>query len=178
MRVYLDCEFNYNQGDLSLISLAMVDDYGDAFYAEQTPVIAGGNEWLDIHVVPKLWVVDRSLIDKKVHYVTGKKDYIGEQMKVWLKMRGGRETPVQMIGDVYAHDWLLFCDLMGGFFLPDYLHYIPLDLATLLYAKGMWEDVDREGFAGLSDSSMKHNALWDARVLRKCWLKLEGEKKS
>lgn len=33
-------------------------------------------------------------------------------------------------------------------------------------------DINREEFAAMKDSSQKHNALWDAKVIKACYEKL------
>ena len=51
---------------------------------------------------------------------------------------------------------------------------IPFDICTLFYAKGIDADISREAFAEMSEGSQKHNALWDAKVIRQCFVKLQG----
>lgn len=48
---------------------------------------------------------------------------------------------------------------------------IPFDLCTLFKVKGIDPDVSREEFVGMTKGSQKHNALWDAKVIRECYLK-------
>jgi hypothetical protein len=44
----------------------------------------------------------------------------------------------------------------------------------LFYAKGIDADISREAFAEMSEGSQKHNALWDAKVIRQCFNNLQG----
>ena len=48
---------------------------------------------------------------------------------------------------------------------------IPFDICTLFYAKGIDADINREEFSEMTEGSQKHNALWDAKVIRECYLK-------
>lgn len=48
---------------------------------------------------------------------------------------------------------------------------IPFDICTLFKIKGIDPDVSREDFAGINSESKKHNALWDAKVIKECYLK-------
>lgn len=57
--------------------------------------------------------------------------------------------------------------------LPDYLnHAAHFDLATMFYLAGLQPDLDREAFAGVKLEGVRHNALYDARIVRACFLKL------
>jgi len=85
-----------------------------------------------------------------------------------------------MWSDTLAYDWVLFCQLFGhAFKIPDKVYYIPFDLATLFKVKGVDPDINREEYAlsgpagDVPDS--KHNALWDAQVIKACWEKLQNE---
>ena len=65
---------------------------------------------------------------------------------------------------------VLFNDIFGtAFDIPKNIYYIPFDLSTLLYVKGIDPDINREEFANMKDGSQKHNALWDAKVIKRCF---------
>jgi DNA polymerase III epsilon subunit-like protein len=56
--------------------------------------------------------------------------------------------------------------------LPPYLnHRAHLDLDTIFFLAGVDPDVDREEFIDHSVSGKRHEALYDARVVRECFLK-------
>jgi len=38
--------------------------------------------------------------------------------------------------------------------------------------KGIDTDISREEFSEMTENSEKHNALWDAKVIKKCFHKL------
>jgi hypothetical protein len=83
---------------------------------------------------------------------------------------------VQIISDCYAYDWVLFNQLWGhAFKTPTKIIYIPLDLSTFLHVVGVDPDVNREDFSGIDQSipAGKHNALWDAKIIKLCWEKCE-----
>jgi hypothetical protein len=76
-----------------------------------------------------------------------------------------------MWSDCYAYDWVLLCDVFGGAFrIPDCVYYIPFDLSTLLKLRGIDPDINREAYAERT-SDWKHNALWDARIIKACYEK-------
>jgi hypothetical protein len=54
------------------------------------------------------------------------------------------------------------------------VYYIPFDLATLLKMKGVDPDISREEFAQAPPNGPKHNALWDARVIKACYWNAMG----
>ena len=63
----------------------------------------------------------------------------------------------------------------GAFDIPKNVYYIPFDICTLFKAKGIDPDINREKFSELVDGSQKHNALWDAKVIKACYDKLMAQ---
>jgi hypothetical protein len=55
--------------------------------------------------------------------------------------------------------------------IPEYINYIPIDLSTLLWSKYMDPDMSRKQLAMMADST-QHNALEDAKVIKKCFDRL------
>lgn len=79
-----------------------------------------------------------------------------------------------MWSDCLAYDWVLFCQLFGhAFNIPSNVYYIPFDIATLFKLIGIDPDINREEFADMPQGSLKHNAAWDARIIKKCYEKCE-----
>ncbi|WP_036096942.1 hypothetical protein [Leptospira weilii] len=64
-------------------------------------------------------------------------------------------------------------------YLPNYLrHRKHFDLDTIFYLSGYDPDViDREAFVGDKKSFKKHDALYDAKIVRNCFFRLHGEGK-
>ena len=57
--------------------------------------------------------------------------------------------------------------------LPKYLnHEFHLDIYTLFFVCGYKKNINREKFAKLKIRNAKHNALYDAMVIRECYIKL------
>jgi len=81
-----------------------------------------------------------------------------------------------MWSDCLSYDWVLFNQLWGhAFSIPKNIYYIPFDICTLFKVKGIDPDINRERFLEWPDSEQKHNALWDARVIKACYEKLMNE---
>jgi len=177
-RIFLDTEFTGLHQRTTLISLAMVAESGEEFYAEFTDYDSSQLfPWLQEHVMPKLWLQNKLDFDRRPGgvYLRGDRDTIRKALEAWLK-------PFELIevwADVLAYDWVLFCELFGGaLYLPANVFYAPFDLATLFRLKNeitptckYQKDLNRFAFAGVSDQ-WQHNALMDARVESTCTFKL------
>lgn len=106
----------------------------------------------------------------------GKMPMINNRLTRWLS----KFEDIEMWGDCMAYDWVLFCDIFGhAFNIPKNINYIPFDLSTVFKEKGIDPDINREEYAGnmieVNDAHnwgvKKHNALWDAYVIRECYNK-------
>lgn len=122
---------------------------------------------LTIHPERKLyfWANDREEIYK------GDSFYIRERLLDWLN----QWTLVEMWSDCLSYDWVLFNNLFGSALdIPTSVCYIPFDICTLFKVKGIDPDINREEFSGLTaESDRKHNALYDAQVIKACYEKLQ-----
>ena len=107
----------------------------------------------------------------------GNKNDIRHQLNLWLenesKISG---QTIQMCVDCYAYDWMLLVDLLtdGGtaIEMDKMIHYIPIDLSTLLWAIGEDPDCSRTEFAKIiqaGEDKSQHNALFDAQVIKMCF---------
>lgn len=174
MKVFFDCEFNGLVQDTQLISIGFVADDGKTFYAEiipDKPFIY--DEWVALVVVPELKYNSKPLrthIFRKNNNV----EMLGSTIEVrdvlidWLK----QYKLVEIWSDCLAYDWVLFCQLFGGAMnIPENVYYIPFDICTVFKMKGVDPDVNREQFAKVGDGE-KHNALWDAEVIKSCYYQL------
>ncbi len=178
-RIFLDTEFTGLHQGTTLISLAMVAESGEEFYAEFTDYEAAQLfPWLQEHVMPKLWLQHKLEFDRRPGgvYLRGDRSAIHTALDAWLKSF----ELIEVWADVLAYDWVLFCELFGGaLHLPANVFYAPFDLATLFRLKkeitptGKYQkDLNRFAFAGVSDQ-WQHNALMDARVEWLCIHKIE-----
>ena len=79
-----------------------------------------------------------------------------------------------------SYDWVLFNNIYGGALnIPEYIYYIPYDICTFMKLVGVDPDVSREEFALVDDGVVvdsvegrKHNSLFDAKIIKKCFEKL------
>lgn len=108
----------------------------------------------------------------------GKKRMVVSRLSQWLS----QFDSIQMWGDCLSYDWVLFCELFGhAFDIPKNIFYIPFDICVLLNDRIGDADVNREKFIGEEKVSIiqkqigietKHNALFDAFVIRECYKKI------
>lgn len=201
MKIFFDCEFTGLHQSTTLISLGCVAENGWTFYAEFSDYDRKQvDAWIKENVISSLrWnnVADfhHDILQTKAFEVKGEKQSIGEKLKIWLLASACADSsppqPAETLefwGDCLAYDWVLFCELFGGAMkLPDWINYIPHHICTLFKLKGIDPDISREDFIGrekvmefaevtntpqLLGEDLKHNALFDAQVIKACYDKL------
>ena len=110
----------------------------------------------------------------------GTMDNLKTELTEWL----AQFDNIEMWSDTMAYDWVLFNEIFGhAFNIPKNVYYIPFDLATLFKIKGIDPDISREEFAHVENMELingkypetkkdieKHNALFDALIIRQCYL--------
>jgi len=211
--LYWDMEFTGLHQKTTLISLGIVSDCGKSFYAEFLDFDKSQIDmWLQLNVIDNLRLTDK--IGKSnsswENWISNKKNYnnalemaldknadmsnfecigltpmIKDRLEKWL----AQFERIEMISDVLAYDWVLFCNIFGSAFeIPKNIYYIPFDLASLFKENGIDPDVNREEYIGaeilnnicsILETTVeygKHNALWDAYVIRECYKKLKLQK--
>lgn len=207
--IYYDAEFTGLHRNSSLISIGLVSECGSYLYAEfndydQSQV----NDWLKEHVIDNLkfnLFTDKKFIsapyvvqnEVRKHWnvlMKGNREDIKNELLEWLQNEAysiNSDEQVQIYTDCYAYDWVLLNDLIckdgQALNIPKYINYIPIDLSTLMFVKGVDPDITREDFIGedgvneiknirviydgMGDDP-KHNSLWDAYVAKYCFKKL------
>ncbi|MGL5718069.1 MAG: 3'-5' exoribonuclease domain-containing protein [Paraclostridium sp.] len=174
MKIFLDTEFTGLHRNTTLISVGIVTDKGDTFYAELTDYDKKQiNPWLEEHVINNLMMKNEREGDLTCNgnhmRIKGTKEMVREWLNHWLK----RYDEIEVWSDCLAYDWVLFNDIFGtAFDIPENVYYIPFDICTLFKAKGVDPDISREEFAEAKDMDKKHNALYDAEIIKECYKKL------
>jgi hypothetical protein len=184
-KLFFDTEFTGLHLKTTLISIGIVSECGKTFYAEFTDYDKSQvDEWLQTNVIDNLLVKKYSQVGldhPNTSVVIGTMASIKDYLTEWLS----QFESVEMWSDCLSYDWVLFCQIFGhAFNVPKNVYYIPFDICTLFKAQLLDPDVNREEFAGslveVNDShnwggGAKHNALWDAYVIRACYRKLIGK---
>jgi len=180
MNIFFDTEFTGLHKGTTLISIGMVAEDGREFYAELTDFDKSQvNQWLIDNVINHLSLhplgkPNTSAVLPSDRYC-GNKSRIASDLRRWLE---GFGEPLQLVADVNAYDWVLFCNLFGtAFDIPKCVSPAPVDInqmiaAYLKISPAEAFNVDREAMANLSYEGEKHNALWDAKVCRAIWGKV------
>lgn len=189
-KLFLDCEFTGLQQKTTLVSIGIVSEDGREFYAELDDYDRSQvSPWIEENVLDNLNFKG----DRSVAYAEGERvsyqeprEKIVEALRRWLS----QFESVEVWGDVLAYDWILFCELFDpenqdtAERLPRNVFYIPFDISTLMRMKGIDPDISRESFSGFDrdpagialleqePKESKHNALFDARIIRACYKKL------
>ncbi|MCC7507110.1 MAG: 3'-5' exoribonuclease [Saprospiraceae bacterium] len=170
-RIFLDAEFTGLHQHSTLLSLGLAASSGELFYAELTDYAPEQiNPWLKDNVMPllsgNLPPSDQVTLGPFV-LCAGDKAGVSSALRQWLGQFGGKNS-VEIWADVLAWDWVLFCELFGdAFSLPEQVHYIPRDLSTLLWARGIDPDTNREDMGTVEWTHpglnlVRHHALYDA----------------
>ena len=193
MKLFIDMEFTGLHQNTTPISIGIVADNANTFYAEfsdydETQI----NPWLKENVIDRLLFMPPPK-GQDEHYQASRSPQNPAGQNLYkdytLSLRGSREDiKIELIqwllqferidfwGDCLSYDWVLLNDLIADYqtglpMLPDNVNYIPFDLCTLLKVNNIDPDINREEYSGLF-SSNKHNALHDAQVIRACYQKL------
>lgn len=175
MNIFLDSEFTGLHQGTTLISIGLIAETGETFYAEFTDYDESQiNDWLRENVLSNLLLVEgvnSTFLNSTT--IKGTTTEITHYLSEWLN----QFKTVHIWSDCLAYDWVLFCQLFGGALqLPENIYYIPFDICTLFFAKGIDSDVSREEYAEIKGRhKQKHNSIFDAYVIRACYLKLMEE---
>lgn len=181
VKIFFDEEFTGLHKGTTLISIGLISETGKTFYAEFNDYAKDQiDEWLQKNVIDNLKFnhVD-DLTPKAASFnMPGIQDYslksdtatIAKHLKMWLEQFGD----VEMWSDCLAYDWVLFNHIFGhAFDIPKNVYYIPFDICTMFKLLGIDPDISREKFANYEDSTEKHNALHDAKVIKLCYEKMQ-----
>jgi hypothetical protein len=179
MKLFLNTKFTGLHQDTTLISIGIVAETGCEFYAEFTDYDASQvDDWLLENVINRLiYKGNRNYAYTEGAHVgrLGNRKYIAQEFENWLESFDAKRFEIW--SDCLSYDWVLFCQLWGhAHNIPKSIYYIPFDICTLMAIKGIDPDINREEFAPSSDfcdiPHEKHNALWDAKVIKACYKKL------
>jgi len=157
MNLYFDTEFTGLVPGTTLISLGIVSENGDKFYAEFTDYDKNKvTPWIEENVIKNLaakkevkpidhlmyeesWFYSdfhaELMNDPLVEYYCGSTNYIREKLLIWIKwhaheLQGKDPQRVQFVSDVCHYDfYLLQNQVFGGAFeMPDYINPVCYDI--------------------------------------------------
>ena len=183
MRLFFDTEFTGLRKNTTLISIGIVAEDGRQFYAELTDYnLDQCDDWIRKNVLRNLYnrepLEDQPYVE---NFHIGDKKVIGLALRNWLK----QFDYVQFVSDVCHYDFVLLIDLFGeALNLPNNVnpacHDINQDIARYLgiseveaFNFSREELVMIEFGEELPETINKHNALYDAKVIRAISMKLD-----
>jgi len=173
VKIFLDTEFTGLHQNTTLISIGCISDNNKTFYAEFNDYDKSQvDDWIKDNVISNLLFSEDNYFIKEGIDLQMKSSTVNvaTQLKNWLESF----DQVEIWSDCLSYDWILFNNLYGhAFNIPKNVYYIPFDISTYFKIKGIDPDISREEFANERNSNEKHNALWDARIIKKCYDKLE-----
>lgn len=184
MKLFFDTEFTGLHKDTTLISLGIVAENGEKFYAEFTDYDKSQcDDWIKENVLHWLTLDN---MDKPfttygtTRYVLGTKNEISIALRDWLR----RFETVEFVSDVCHYDFVLLIDLFGSAFdLPSHVSPACTDLNTFIstfYCISNKEAFDKSREEIMKDLKCpeifgrKHNALYDAEVIKAIYMKMFG----
>jgi hypothetical protein len=176
-KCFYDCEFTGLHQHTTLISIGIVSDCGREFYAESTDFDESQIDgWINRNVMSQLIYLRPPTpraygpcfdgdYDSNLS-ICGNNKTIKHHMVKWLE---SFEEEIELWNDCLAYDWVLFCELFGGAAnIPEFISYFPFNMCTIFKIYGIDPDISREAFARKRIES-KHNALFDAKVIKNCY---------
>jgi len=176
--LFLDTEFTALTQKAKLISIAIVAETGEEFYAEFTDYKKEElSDFVRQNVIPELFLQSNNLVNesyKKIHFKGNSQEITG-MLLLWFSQFGSEKNIIQIWADNAAYDWVLFCELFGGSMQrPKSIHYMCMDLATFFLIQENDADIDRLLYINdpAYENAGKHNALVDAILSLRCYKKL------
>ena len=172
-KVFFDTEFTGLHQNTTLISIGLIAETGESFYAELNDFDKTQlNDWLQDNVINNLKLQTSRPQISRYNKHTKQQTYFGdtEMLKSELTNWFAQFEQTEIWSDCLSYDWVLFNQIFGhAFNIPKNVYYIPFDICTLFKIKGIDPDINREEFANMKDGGQKHNALWDAKVIKRCY---------
>ncbi len=150
MRFFLDTEFMEAPGQLELISIGIVSQDGQEYYAETVEGDRSkANDWVKANVLPQL----EGPVKPQLAIGADIIEFVGScEPEFW--------------GYYADYDWVVFCWLFGAM--------IDLPKGWLMYCRDIKQLADSVGNPKLPATSGEHHALSDARWNRCAWLYLQS----
>lgn len=157
--IFIDTEFMESGRDdqIRLLSIALVTDGGDEFYAETQEDRSLANAWVAKHVVPQLGLLDLWSYER-----------IAAEIRAFVERQTQDGSEVRFQGYFADYDWVLFCQIFGRMIdLPKGFPFYCYDLKQTASVLG----IKKEAFP---PQTGEHHALNDALWNRELWRMLKA----
>ena len=171
MKIFFDTEFTGLHKNTTLISIGLVAENGEKFYAEFTDYDESQcDDWIKENVISKLFLN----MQDECHipgYHCGTKKFIKVALETWFK----QFDSIELVSDVCHYDMVLLIDIFGSAFdLPKNICPVCYDInqdIAKYYKISTQEAFDKSREEILKEhytvvNGDKHTALYDAEVIK------------
>jgi len=172
MKIFFDTEFTGLHQNTTLISIGLISEDNRTFYAEFIDYDKSQvDNWIEKNVISNLLINFPLDTERSCFEMRGNTKSVKKELETWFL----EFDQVELWSDCLAYDWVLFNQIWGhAFNIPKNVYYIPFDICTMFKLKGIDPNINREEFAEMTTDAQKHNALWDAKVIKACYQKLQN----
>lgn len=188
MKIFFDTEFTGLHNNTSLISIGLIDEKSNSFYAEFTDFDRNQvDKWIEENVVARLQFNESEPFYKTTqsngnthHIIKGDKKDIKEALRKWLEKYN---EDIELVTDVGHFDMVLLIDIFGDAFqvpknmVPTYYDINQMLAEHLNISLREAFDLKREEIVNEKEKE-KHNSLWDAFIIKKIYEKIMSESKN
>jgi hypothetical protein len=168
--VFINMQFTSLDANCSAVSMGLTDMEGNAFYGEfedYDPQYM--DEWARENLPQGLLIFNPSMTINADDVVIGDRETVALGVSNWLE----QYDSVELWGDASSYIMVGFDALFGGWHeRPENIYHTSFDIATYMKVKGVDMDAPREDFIESSMGGVKHNALYNARIIKACYEKL------
>lgn len=179
MKIFFDTEFTGLHKNTTIISLGLVSEESDILYVEFNDYDESQcDDWIKENVIKLLYCNNN---DREYdNYVYGDKKHTRKMILEFLN----KFNTIEWISDVCHYDFVLLIDLLYGNALnindnhSAVCHDINQDIAEYFFTTEKEAfDISREKIAELTGHNIpndKHNALYDALIIREVYKVVKG----
>lgn len=176
MNLYFDTEFTGLRKNTTLISIGIVSENNETFYAELTDYDSSQVDyWINENVISNLKLNKSYRTDSGV-FVKGDSCTVRDTLISWLSKYNNEQ--IQFVSDVSHYDFVLLIDLLfvSALSMPDNIVPYCYDINSLIADRlgisfKAAFDVSRLDLSGKKDLEL-HNSLDDAMMIKEIYEKL------
>lgn len=166
MRYFFDTEFIEHATGIQLVSIGIVCETGESFYAESCSFDERlADEWVQNNVLSKLRYYKNTPIGSKWSPVTsqvhvfGPEAFIRDELLQWLNVE--KDGYPEFYAYYAAYDWVIFARIFGRLIeKPEHFPMWVIDLKQMMWERGLSKEWKQQN---ISDPQGEHDALVDAK---------------
>lgn len=174
MRHFIDTEFIEHATGIQLVSIGIVREDGQRFYAESCSFDERlADQWVKDNVISKLLFFNKEKMPQKVYpvfetqsiEVFGTENFIKQHLLRWLSFE--RDESPEFYAYYASYDWVVFARIFGRLIeKPEHFPMWVIDLKQMMWERGLTKEWKQEV---CPDPLGEHNALVDAEWNKKLY---------